>query len=70
MFIPAGILSQILQGNEDIEEKKSYVAKLKVENIENNLHHVINSTERRHSGLLGGCLYIDADCKTVNLLPS
>lgn len=60
-FVPAEILSRVLQCDEDIQEGESYIADLEAENFENNLYHTVNSAGIGDSGLLRGCLYTNAD---------
>lgn len=60
-FIPANILSQMLQCNNNNQEKKGYTTYLKINNFENNLYYTVNNTGISDSSILNGCLYTNID---------
>lgn len=60
-FVLAKISSGMLQYDKDIQERKDYIADLKVKNFENDLHHTVNSAKIGDLGLLGGYLYTNTD---------
>lgn len=59
--MPAGIFNRVLQCDENIYKKKSYIADLEMENFENDLHHAMSNTKINDSDLLSGSLYTSAD---------
>lgn len=50
-----------MQCDNDNKEWESYIANLEVENIQNELYHVVKNAGLSDSGLLSGCLYSDVD---------
>lgn len=60
-FMPVGLVSRVLQCEPGISEREGYSVDLEADNLENELHHVVDATGLNDSGCLYNCLYTDAD---------
>ena len=59
--MPVGITSRILQCKPDISKQEGYSVDLEANNLENELHHIVDATGLNDLGCLSGYLYTDAD---------
>lgn len=60
-FVPIEISERVLQCGSDHTEKQGYAADLEAENLEDDFQASIATAGLDSSGLLGGCLYTDAN---------
>lgn len=60
-FIPDGIVSRIVNIDQDHSKREGYGANLETNNDLNNLHHAIGSAGINDSGILSGCIYTDVN---------
>ncbi len=60
-YIPEGISSRVVSMNQDSEKREGYAVDLNSSNDENDLHHVLETTEIENTGLSSGCIYTDVN---------